>query len=125
MIAQSRPSGPTRIHAYAALKPATAVYAFHEDATAPDSGGSSGNYTYSGTPSNRIDGQYIDVSQPMFTYFQADGTQILPMPIVGVANLRSIDSVGVTLRIRVHPKSPSVVIATVIHVRNVDYNPSS
>ena len=117
-------NGPTRIHAYAALQPATTVYAFHEDVTAPDSGGSSNNYTYSGTATNRVEGKYIDVSQPMFTYYRADGSQILPVPILATADLRSIDAVGVTLRIRVHPKSPTVVISTRIHVRNVDYNPS-
>jgi hypothetical protein len=118
-------NGPTRVHAYTALKPATTVYAFHEDVTAPDSGGTTGNFTYSGTAVSRVDGQYIDVSQPMFTFYRADGSQILPVPIVATADLRSIDSVGVTLRIRVHPKSPVVVISTRIHLRNVDYNPSS
>ncbi len=59
----------------------------------------------------------------MFKYFRADGTEIIP-PIVTTTDLRSIDAVGVTLRIRVHPHSPLVVVSTRIHVRNVDYNPN-
>jgi hypothetical protein len=117
-------NGPTRVHAYTALKPATTVYAFHEDVTPPDSGGSTGNYSYTGAAINRIDGQYVDVTQSLFTYYRADGTQFLPVPIVATADLRSIDAVGITLRIKVHPKSPVVVISTRVHVRNVDYNPS-
>ncbi len=117
-------NGPTRLHAYTSLVPGTNVYAFHEDATKPDTGGSPGNYSYSGAPVNRLDGEYIDTSQPIFTYYDAAGNA-LAMPVAGNANLRSIDAVGVTLRIRVHPRSPVVVISTRIHVRNVDYNPNS
>src|SRR5262249_6737957 len=104
--------------------PGTNVYVFHEDATKPDVGGSPGNYSYSGAAVNRLDGQYLDTSQPIFKYYDADGNP-LTMPVTGVANLRSIDAVGVTLRIRVHPHSPVVVISTRIHVRNVDYNPDN
>jgi type II secretory pathway pseudopilin PulG len=124
-------NGPTRLHAYTSLVPGTSVYVFHEDATQPDAGGTPGNYTYSAPAVNRIDGQYIDTTQPIFTYYTAptvafpDGQQILPMPIGNMTDLRSIDSVGVTLRIRVHPRSPVVVISTRIHVRNVDYNPDN
>ena len=118
-------SGPTRLHAYVSLIPGTSVYAFHEDATQPDPGGSPGNYTYTGTIVSRLDGQYIDTSQPMFTYWRADGTQILPMPITTNADLRSIEAVGITLRVRVKPRSPIVVISTRIHIRNVDYNPDA
>jgi Tfp pilus assembly protein PilW len=119
-------SGPTRLHAYTSLIPGTGVYVFHEDSTAPDAGGSPGNYTYSNTNVvNRLDGQYIDTTQPIFTYWRADGTQILPMPITAMPDLRSIDAVGITLRVRVHLRSPVVVISTRVHVRNVDYNPNS
>ena len=75
---------------------------------------------------NRLDGQYIDTTPADLHVLRlADGTQILPMPITTNADLRSIDAVGVTLRIRVHPHSPVVVITTRIHVRNVDYNPNT
>jgi hypothetical protein len=116
-------NGPIRLHAYSALIAGTNVYGFHEDSTLP--AGTAGNYTYNGPVVNRLDGQYIDTTQPMFTYWRADGTQILPMPITASADLRSIDAVGVTLRVRVHPQSPVAVISTRIHVRNVDYNPDS
>jgi prepilin-type N-terminal cleavage/methylation domain-containing protein len=119
-------AGPVRLHAYLSLVPATNVYVFHEDATPPNSGGSPGNYTYDLTKTvNRLDGQYLDTSQPIFTYWRADGSQILPMPITATADLRSIDAVGVSLRVRVHPRSPSVMITTRVHIRNVDYNPNT
>ena len=119
------PNGPTRLHAYASLQAGTNVYVFHEDATKPDPGGAPGNYAYTiASPVSRLDGRYLDVSQPMFTYFDADGNQ-LATPITTLAGLRSIDAVGVNLRIRVHPRSPIVVIQTLIHVRNVDYNPNT
>jgi prepilin-type N-terminal cleavage/methylation domain-containing protein len=115
-------TGPIRLHAYASLVPATNVYIFHEDATVP--GGSVGAWTYTATPIGRIDGQYLDTSQPMFKYYRSDGTEILP-PIITIGDLRSIDAVAVTLRIRVHPKSPLVVVSTRVHIRNVDYNPTA
>lgn len=119
-------NGPVRLHAYLSLVPGTNVYVFHEDATPPNTGGSPGNYTYDLTKTaNRLDGQYVDATQSLFTYWRADGTQILPMPITATADLRSIDAVGITLRVRVHPRSPAVTITTRVHVRNVDYNPNN
>jgi len=115
--------GPTRLHAYLSQVGATGVYVLHEDATQPS--GTVGNYTYTGAIINRLDGEYIDTTQPLFTYWRSDGTQILPMPITSTTDLRSIDSVGVTLRVRVHPNAPTVVISTRIHIRNVDYNPNN
>ena len=86
----------------------------------------SGNYTYTTSPINRIDGKYLDTSQPIFTYYTAtDPVNTIPVPITTLTGLRSIDSVGITLRVRVHPHSPVVVISTRIHVRNVDYNPNT
>jgi prepilin-type N-terminal cleavage/methylation domain-containing protein len=117
-------NGPTRLHAYTSLVPGTSVYVFHEDATQPDAASTPGNYTYTGTPVNRIDGQYIDTTQPIFTYYASDDQEIIP-PIITTADLRSIDSVGVTLRVRVHPHAPVVVVSTRIHIRNVDYNPDN
>lgn len=117
-------NGPTRLHAYTSLVPGTSVYVFHEDSTQPDTGGTPGNYAYSGTPVNRLDGQYVDTTQAIFKYYNSDDQEI-PLPITTTADLRSIDTVGVTLRIRVHPKSPVVVVSTKIHVRNVDYNPDN
>jgi hypothetical protein len=115
-------AGPVRLHAYTSLVPGTSVYVFHEDATIP--GGAAGAYTYTSTPISRIDGEYIDTSQPIFTYYDSDGLPI-PLPITTTNDLNSIDAVGLKLRIRVHPHSPVVVISTRIHIRNVDYNPDS
>jgi prepilin-type N-terminal cleavage/methylation domain-containing protein len=117
------PLGPDELHAYLTLDPGTNVYLFHEDSTSPNAGGSVGNYTYTGTPSTRIDGQYIDTSQPIFSYFDSSGAAIAT-PITTVTALRSIDSVGINLRVRVNPTSPVVVISTIVHVRNTDYNPN-
>jgi hypothetical protein len=118
------PNGPTKLHAYLTTQPGTNVYLFHEDATPPNSGGSPGNYTYSGTASTRIDGQFLDTSQPIFSYFDADGNAIAT-PITTTAALRSIDIVGINLRVRVSPNAPIVVFQTQVHVRNVDYNPNT
>jgi prepilin-type N-terminal cleavage/methylation domain-containing protein len=118
------PNGPTRLHAYLTLQGGTNVYLFHEDSTAPDAGGSTGNYTYSGAASTRIDGKYIDTSVPIFSYFDADNNPI-PTPITTVAGLRSIDSVAINLRVRVTPTSPVVVMNAVVHIRNTDYNPNT
>jgi hypothetical protein len=118
------PNGPTKLHAYLTQQPGTNVYLFHEDATAPNTGGSPGNYIYTGAASTRIDGQYLDTSQPIFSYFDADGNPITT-PITTLAALRSIDIVGINLRVRVNPNAPIVVIQTQVHVRNVDYNPNT
>jgi prepilin-type N-terminal cleavage/methylation domain-containing protein len=117
-------TGPTKLHAYLTLQAGTNVYLFHEDATAPQAGGSIGNYTYPGSPSTRIDGKYLDTSQPIFTYYNAAGAQI-PTPITDVPTLRTIDSVAINLRVRVTPISPIVVVNAVVHVRNTDYNPNT
>ena len=125
----SDPNGPTRLHAYLSVQGGTNVSVFHEDSTRADPGGSSGNFSYSGPPSgyatvNRLDGRYVDTSQSMFAYFNSDDTPI-PTPITDVASLRSIDSVQITLRIRIHPGSPSITVQTLVHIRNVDYNPNT
>ena len=117
------PTGPTKLHAYLTLQAGTNVYLFHEDATPPDAGGSTGNYSYSGAASTRIDGKYIDTSQPIFTYFDAKNV-LIPTP-VAAANLASIDSVAIKLRVRVTPTSPVVEIDTTVHIRNTDYNPNT
>jgi prepilin-type N-terminal cleavage/methylation domain-containing protein len=118
------PLGPDKLHAYLTLQAGTTVYLFHEDSTPPDAGGSVGNYSYTGAAANRIDGKYIDTSQPIFSYYDLSGAAIAT-PINTVAALRSIDSVGINLRVRVTPTSPVVVINTTVHVRNTDYNPNT
>lgn len=73
---------------------------------------------------NRLDGQYLDTTQPIFSYYTADDPiNPIAFPINTTAGLRSIDAVGVTLRIRVRPNAPTVMISTRVHIRNVDYNP--
>ncbi len=119
--------GPTRLHAYISLVPSTNVYVFHEDYTPADSTSTQGNYTYTGTPVNRLDGQYLDTSQPIFSYYDSHFPvpNQIATPITTTAGLRSIDEVCVNLRVRVRPNAPVVVISSCIHVRNVDYNPNT
>ncbi|MCU1467257.1 MAG: hypothetical protein JWM72_3185 [Actinomycetia bacterium] len=125
-LSGTNPPGPTRLHAYTSLVSGTNVYAFHEDSTSPDAGGSAGNYTYTGTPISRIDGQFLDPSQSLFTFYAANSdTAIDPATLTTVSDLRSIESVGITLRVRVRPNAPTVVVQTRIHLRNVDYNPNA
>jgi prepilin-type N-terminal cleavage/methylation domain-containing protein len=119
-------TGPTRLHAYVSQVPATGVYVFHEDYTQPNAALSSpGNYVYTAAPTTRLDGQYIQTTQPIFTYYDGSiPTNLIPTPITTTADLRSIDQVCINLRVRVHLNSSTVVISTCIHVRNVDYNPN-
>ena len=113
------------LHAYLTLQPGTNVYLFHEDATPPDTGGSTGNYTYSGTPSTRIDGQYIDTTPADLLVLrlrqQSDPDADHDRRRACAASTAS----AINLRVRVHPTSPIVVITTVVHIRNVDYNPNT
>ena len=117
------PTGPTKLHAYLTLQAGTNVYLFHEDATAPDPNGSIGNYSYSTAAVSRIDGKYIDTTQPIFSYFDAKDVPI-PTP-VAASDLASIDSVAIKLRVRVTPTSPVVEIDATVHIRNTDYNPNT
>jgi prepilin-type N-terminal cleavage/methylation domain-containing protein len=121
----SDPNGPTKLHASTSIVPGTNVAVFHEDATAPDPNGSAGNYTYSGSPVTRLDGRFIDTTQAMFRFYDSDNNVISAAELATTAGLRSIDQVDITLRVRVHPSSPSVVISTRVHVRSVDYDPNS
>jgi hypothetical protein len=120
------PAGPTKLHAFTALQPGTNVYVLHEDATAPDPGGSPGNYFYTLNPSvPRLDGRYVDTSQPMFTYYDRNGVQLDPnTTLTTLAGRRSIDQVAINLRVRVRPNAPLVGVKTLVHIRSVDYNPN-
>jgi hypothetical protein len=123
--------GPTKLHAYLTNLGGTNVKLLHEDATAP-TGGTVGNYTFGSTATSRIDGKYLDVSVPMFTYYEYDSVdptklkKIDPalLPITDVPTLQSIVAVGITVRVRVTPNAPIAQIDTLVHVRNVDYNPN-
>jgi hypothetical protein len=118
------PNGPVKLHAYVALFPGTNVNVFHEDSTQADPGGTVGNYAYTlNSPVSRIDGRYLETSEPIFTYYDADGVQ-LATPVTTLSGLRSIAAVGVNLRVQVRPRAPVVEINTLVHVRNVDYNPN-
>ena len=120
--------GPTRLHAYISLVPGTGVYVFHEDYTTADATSTPGNYTYDlGTPVSRLDGQYLDTTLPIFSYFDSHFPvpNQIATPINTPAGLRSIDEVCLNLRVRVRPNAPIVVISTCIHVRNVDFNPNT
>ena len=114
------------MHAHVSLVPATGVYVFHEDFTQPDASSTPGNYTYTGTPTTRLDGQYIQTSQPIFSYYDASSPpNLIPTPITTTADLRSIDQVCIDLRSTCAvPISSTVVISTCVHIRNVDYNPN-
>lgn len=119
------PNGPTKLHAYTAVFPGTDVSVFHEDSTQANAGGSPGNYAYTDfSPVSRINGRYLETTEPIFTYFDADGRQ-LATPVTTLAGLRSIAAVGVNLRVQVKPRAPLVEINTLVHIRNVDYNPNN
>ena len=119
------PNGPTKLHAYLTLQPGTNVYLFHEDATAPDAGGSIGNYTYS---AHAVDPHRRQVPRHDPADLLVLRRQQQSDPDADHRRRRacaSIDSVAINLRVRVTPTSPIVVINTVVHIRNTDYNPNT
>jgi hypothetical protein len=125
--------GPTKLTVYLTNLSGSNVKLLHEDATPPASG-TIGNFTFGTTATNRIDGKYLDTAVPMFTYYQYDGTDpsnpgklaAITIPsggITDVGTLQNIVAIGITIRVRVTPTSPVAQINTLVHVRNVDYNP--
>jgi hypothetical protein len=130
--------GPTRLHVRLVQISGTNVWQLREDATGPDSGGSIGNYTFTGTEVNRIDGKYLDTSVPIFTYYtydSTDPTKLVALPTsslpldfndpTDVGALQSIVAIGMKIRVRVTPTSPVAQIETMVHIRNIDYNPDT
>jgi len=130
--------GPTKLHVHLIKITGTNVWQLREDATGPDAGGSTGNYTFTGAEAARIDGKYLDTSQPMFTYYRydtANPTQLVAIPATSLplnwsdpadrAAMQSIVAVGMKVRVRVTPTSPIAQIESRVHIRNIDYNPDT
>ena len=114
-------NGPVLLHAYVNT-PVGGVANFHEDILAPDTPCTPPACSYTGVPSSRIDGQYVSTTAPIYVFYTNTGA-VITAP-VAAAQLASIDSVGITITAQVYPKSPSTTLTTLIHIRNVDYNPS-
>jgi hypothetical protein len=120
------PNGPTLLDAYVQPIPGTNVNAFHEDQT-PVTPNSS-PYTWNAANLQvRLDGQYIDTTVPtIFTYFDNNNQALLPdgTGALDAGQRLNIDSVGITLTTRILPGAPASTITTLVHIRNVDYNPN-
>lgn len=123
----SDPNGPTKLHAYVSTPAGSTLPVLLEDATPPDAN-SAPNFTYNGVVTTRFDGQYLDASGPIFSYFDTDGNTIAPdsgSTITTTSKLQSIDIVGVNLVVHVTATSPRATIATQVHLRNTDYHPGT
>jgi hypothetical protein len=121
------PNGPTLLHAYVSpIFAGSTVNAFHEDSLKVDSAATP--YQWTGTVRSRLDGEYVDTTTPtIFTYFDINGVQLVfvgsPLALAA-GDLSNVDSIGITLTTRIRPTSPATTITTLVHVRNVDYNPN-
>jgi type II secretory pathway pseudopilin PulG len=94
-----------------------------EQVTPP--GGTCPTWTYPGTPGAvRFVGQYIvrDNNDPVFTYFDRDGTELTSTPL-SAADLLSIDSVGLNFSVRASTnlKVESTTLRTRVAPPNLDY----
>ncbi len=121
------PNGPTMLDAYVSpIFAGSTINAFHEDSLKVTAG--SNPFAWTGTPQTRLDGQYVDTTVPtIFTYFDINGVQLAFVgspPALALADLSNIDSVGITLTTRIYPNAPATTITTLVHIRNVDYNPN-
>ena len=107
------PNGPTKLHALP--DPASR----HERLPvprgrdgSPTRAGAPGNYTYAGTASTRIDGQYLDTTQPIFSYFDARRLNPIPTPITRSRPCAASTSSASTSGPGASPTAPIVVIQT-------------
>ena len=115
------PNGPTRVHAYTVAGTSPELR-FELTPPDPPPASAPGNWVYTGPPQAQLSAA-IDASAPVFAFYGRDGAA-QATPITSVAGLRSIDGVGINLTTRVRAGAPPTVIQTVVHVRNVDYNPA-
>jgi hypothetical protein len=95
-------------------------------ATAPDVGSVSPNYTYTGTATPRYVGRFVtnSTSPPIFTYYAQGSATPLPTPL-SAQSLLAVYSVKVTLVVRKQTTLPLRPVTLVNQVRlpNVDYQP--
>jgi prepilin-type N-terminal cleavage/methylation domain-containing protein len=67
----------------------------------------------------RILARHVDTTQPMFTYYDASGTAISPMPLNGAA-LKLVDSIDVVIRVKVSKKIQAVTLTQRVTLPNAD-----
>ncbi len=96
-----------------------------EEAWDADASSSAPNYTYTGQPSVRFVGRYVDndVANPIFTYLDQDGTVLAGAPLSAEDQL-AVKAVQVTLivkRATTRPLNPTVLVNRV-RLPNMDYN---
>jgi len=89
----------------------------------PDSGSVAPAYTYTGTPTLRYVGRYVNnaSNQPIFEYYDVNGTK-LTTPLSG-SGLLATYSVKITLAVRKQTVLPvrSVTLINQVRLPNVDY----
>jgi hypothetical protein len=81
-------------------------------------------YTYNGVPTKRFVGRYVAnaVSQPIFRYFDANGTELVATPLSAGDRL-SVNSVQITLSIRRSTSFPiaNTTLVNTVRLPNFDY----
>jgi type II secretory pathway pseudopilin PulG len=90
-----------------------------------DSGSTAPNYTYTGTPSVRFVGRYVDndTANPIFTYLDEGGTPLVNYPL-SAADRLAIKAVQIELIVKrgtTRPVNPTVLVNRV-RLPNMDYN---
>jgi type II secretory pathway pseudopilin PulG len=96
-----------------------------EEAWDADVGSVAPNYTYSGTPSVRFVGRYVDndVDSPIFTYLDQNGTPLTSYPLSATDRLavKAVQIELVVKRSTTRPLDPTVLVNRV-RLPNMDYN---
>ena len=95
-----------------------------EEVVRPDASSVPPAYTYNGAATRRFVGRYVanTASQPIFRYFDANGTELTATPLSANDRL-AVNSVQVTLAIRRSTTFPiaSTTLVNTVRLPNVDY----
>ena len=95
-----------------------------EEVVKPDARSVPPAYTYNGTPTRRFVGRYVAnaASQPIFRYFDSNGTELPNTPLSATDRL-AVNSVQITLAIRRTTTFPiaNTTLVNTVRLPNVDY----
>jgi hypothetical protein len=112
-------NGPRRVRIYV-----DASSQLIEEVVKPDASSVPPAYTYNGTATRRFVGRYIAnaTSQPIFRYYDSDGTELTATPLSASDRL-AVSAVKITLAIRRSTTFPiaSTTLVNTVRLPNVDY----
>ena len=114
--------GPRKVHLYV-----DSTNEIISSIQVPDAASVAPNYTYTGASQLRYVGRYLanTSSQPVFQYFDADGTQLTPP--LSSSDLLAVASVKITLVVRTTTNLPvgNVTLVDQVRLPNVEYQTTS